>query len=125
MPKTVDQMKTTELSAGRLATASASYHTSPLGLIPKTHQLDRIRLIAGLSVLQGSSTNDGIDFRLCSLEYATIDQAARLAREVVPGALMYKLDLSNTYRRVLIHLDDNWTGLNPATRTLTFRNGAS
>ena len=99
MPETMDQMITTELSAGRLATASApTYcHTSTLGLIPQPHQLDKFQLTVDLSAPQGSSINDGIDPRLCSLEYTIVDLAARLAWEALPRVLMYKLDLSNTY----------------------------
>ena len=109
MPEVTGQMIATDIAAGRLSIAAVpeNCHTSPLGLIPKPHQHNKFRLIVDLSAPQGSSVNDGIEPSLCSLEYASVDQAARLAREAGVGALMYKLDLSNAYRRVPVHSEDH------------------
>ena len=101
----VQQMIESKVTHGRLAIAPSPLgtHTSPLGLIPKPHQPGKFRLIVDLSAPHGSSVNDGIDPSLCSLEYATVDQAAILARQTGPGALMSKLDRSSAYRRVPVH----------------------
>ena len=53
-------------------------------------------MIVDLSAPKGHSINDGIRPELCSLEYATIDQAAELVRSCGKGALMAKLDLRSS-----------------------------
>ena len=83
-----------------IAPSLAETHTNPIGLIPKPHQPNKFRLIVDLSAPSDFSVNDGIDPTLCSLQYAMVDEAARLTRQVGPGALLSKLDLSSIYRRV-------------------------
>ena len=104
----VDQMMAAEVAAGRLIAvpSPAGVHTNPIGLIQKPHKPNKFRLIVDLSAPQGASVNDGIDPSLCSLMYATVDQAAKLARQAGRGALMAKLDLSSGYRRVPVHAAD-------------------
>ena len=48
-------------------------HFSSSGVIPKHHQPGKWRLILDLSNTQGHSVNDGIDPRLCSLQYISVD----------------------------------------------------
>ena len=50
-------------------------HISRFGVIPKSHQSDKWRLITDLSHPTGSSVNDGIPPTLCSLSYVSIDDA--------------------------------------------------
>ena len=58
---------------------------SPIGLIPKKHQPGRWRLIVDLSSPPNGSVNDGIDPVLCSMQYASIDQAVSLILNWVRG----------------------------------------
>ena len=48
---------------------------SRFGIIPKASQPDKRRLIVDLSSPKGHSVNDGIPPELCSLSYASVDQA--------------------------------------------------
>ena len=97
------------MAAGRLAAAplGVRVHTSPICLIPKPHCPGKFHLIVDLSAPRGFSVNDGIDLNLCSLEYATIDQAAAMVRRAGRGALMAKLDHSAAYRRIPVHFDNS------------------
>ena len=98
----IGQTITAEVAVRRLAITPSlvETHTNPIGLIPKLHQPNKFRLIVDLSAPSDFSVNDGIDPTLCSLQYAMVDEAARLTRQVGPGALLSKLDLSSIYRRV-------------------------
>ena len=124
----VDKYITAELNEGRLAIAPMpeQVRVNPIGLIPKPHQPGKYRLIVDLSSPEGFSVNDGIDANLCSLEYATVDDAASLVRCAGPGALMAKLDLSNAYRHVPVHpiecqlLGVQWRGIYYCDRALPF-----
>ena len=49
-----------------------------VGEIPKPHQPGKWRIIVDLSYPKGVSVNDGISQELCSLAYASIDDAERL-----------------------------------------------
>ncbi len=81
-------------------------HCSPIGIIPKPHQPGKFRLIVDLSAPKGSSVNDFIPPELCSLEYASIDDAAKIVTQCGEGALMAKLDLKSAYRMVPVHPAD-------------------
>ena len=78
-------------------------HMSPIGLIPKTHQPVKYRLIIDLSSPHGHSVNDGIKPELCSLEYSSVDNTVKLLLLCGQGALMGKLDLKSAYRMVPVH----------------------
>ena len=79
-----------------------------------------------LSASTDSSVNDGIDSGLCYLEYATVDQVGSLARQAGRVALMSKLDVSSTYRRVPVHPHDQhllgikWQGVVYCDKALPF-----
>ena len=81
-------------------------HISPIGLIPKGGQTGKFRLIVDLSSPQGASVNDGIDPKLCSLSYSSVDEAVAQVRQCGPGALMAKLNLQSAYWKVPVHPDD-------------------
>ena len=106
----VDKYLKEELSAGRLvgplAQPPPGLQVSRFGVIPKTSQPGKWRLIVDLSSPEGVSVNDGVDEALCSLHYPSFDVAARLLLEFGPGALMSKLDIKEAYRMVPVHPED-------------------
>ena len=110
-----DQLQS-ELQLGRLVgplpPAHASVvHVSPMGLVPKPHS-DKWRLIVDLSSPRGRSVNDGISSALCSLQYASVDNAVDIIRCLGQSTELVKLDLSNAYRIVPVHPDDQpWLGV--------------
>ena len=98
-------------------------HRSPIGLVPKAHQVGKWRLIVDLSAPPGASTNDGIATEQCSLKYTSVDEAVlRLSR----GSRLIKIDLKNAYRIVPIHPDNqhllaiSWNGGTYIDRALPF-----
>ena len=100
----------TELAEGRVVGPlsspwSHSIHVSRFGVIPKGSS-GKWRLILDLSSPEGASVNDGIDKTLCSLSYATVDEAASQVVRLGRGALMAKVDIKTAYRLVPIHPDD-------------------
>ena len=109
-PRTVDEYIQKELENGKLMVAPnpSSIHISPIGIIAKPHQPGKFRLIVDLSSPAGGSVNDGIPTELCSLVYATVEEAASLVKGHGKGALMSKLDLMSAYRMVPIHPQDQW-----------------
>lgn len=106
----VDQYVRDEIQEGRLVgpISAGHSHVSPIGLIPKSHQPGEWRLIVDLSSPEGSSVNDGISCELCSLRYASLDDAVEIIRELGQGALLAKLDLRKAYRMVPVHPSDHW-----------------
>ena len=54
----------------------------------------------------GYSTNDGISPSLCSLRYASVDNAVDIIIQLGQSTELVKLDLSNAYRMVPVHPDD-------------------
>ena len=108
----VEQHIREETEAGRLLgplppQLAALCHISPMGLIPKTNQPGKWRLIVDLSTPQGASINDAIDSSHCSLHYASIEDAVQAVRHLGPGTLLAKLDLRKAYRVISVHPDDH------------------
>ncbi len=79
-PHVVQERLHTELAANRLLSpiTSDQPHTSPLGLVPKAHQVNKWRLICDLSAPHRHSVNDGIPTTLCSMQYATVHDAVNI-----------------------------------------------
>ena len=77
-----------------------------MGLIPKSHQSGKFRLIVDLLASLGRSVNDGIDSGLCSLSYASVDDPVRLVCEAGWGTFMAELDFEVAYQHVPVHPDD-------------------
>ena len=50
--------------------------------------------------------NDGISPALCSLSYASVDDAVHMIMQLGPGTELVKVDISNAYRMVPVHPDD-------------------
>ena len=74
--------------------ASTLLQLSPFGAIPKKHRPGKWRLIVDLSSPAGCRRD------LCSVSYASLDEAIGMAGSLGKGALMAKLDLKEAYRAV-------------------------
>lgn len=83
---------------------------SPLGVVLK-REPNQIRLIHHLSYLKGGSVNDAIDPALCSVSYATFDEAVRWVQWFGRGVLMEKTDIESAFRLLPVHPDSLVTGL--------------
>ena len=79
-----------------------------------------------LSFPRPASVNDGILGELCSLKYASLDDAVGLIRQLGPGSQLVKMDLKDAYRMVPAHPDDqhllaiSWEGQTYVDRALLF-----
>ena len=116
-----------EIQSGRLRPLRSSQaQISPIGLIPKPHVQNKWRLIVDLSFPRGRSVNDGISPALCSLSYASVDDAVHMIMQLGPGTELVKVDISNAYRMVPVHPDDQallgiaWQGVSYVDRALPF-----
>ena len=107
----VDERVAAELTAGRLLGPTSPQltpfvHTSPLGLVPKPHQPNKWRLICDLSSPPDHSVNDGISPDLCSLRYASVQDAVNVIQLLGKGTQLVKLDIKDAYRIVPVHPAD-------------------
>ena len=129
-PSVVSEYLREELRLGRLVgpipqPRSHLIHTSPVGLVPKPHS-DKWRLIIDLSYPRGKSVNDGISSAFCSLQYTSVDNAVNIITALGNSTELIKLDLSNAYRIVPVHPDDqpllglSWQGNTYMDRALPF-----
>lgn len=105
----IDEYLAKECSVGRIigpiAKGSLPLQINRFGVIPKPHRPGKWRLIVDLSS-PGASVNDGVSTDLCSLTYASIDDAVALIIRQGRGTQLTKVDLENAYRMVPVHLDD-------------------
>jgi len=105
-PDPIDAYVESERSAGRMIQVAADtpgLRVSRFGVIPKPHQPNKWRLITDLSSPKDGSVNDGIDSALCSVSYASVDEAVRCIRRLGRGAELAKFDIANAYRSVPVH----------------------
>ena len=110
-PEPVREYLQTEIEAGRVIEPldRASFplvQISCFGVIPKRGQPNKWRLILDLSSPANASVNDGISPDLCSIHYASIDDAAKIMCTIGRGARLAKLDIAHAYRNVPIHPQD-------------------
>ena len=109
-PGPVEEYLHKELQMGRVqelpVLVSNKVHTSKFGVIPKSNQPGKWRLILDLSSPSGASVNDGISKDLCSMHYATLDEALAVIVDLGPGALLAKIDIKEAYRNIPVHPDD-------------------
>ena len=113
-PDVVEAYLAKEHGAGRIigplqvpqSSSNTLVHISRFGVIPKPHQPGKWRLIIDLSHPEGRSVNDGVDGELCSLAYATIDEAATIILRLGRFTELAKLDIASAYRMVPVHPDD-------------------
>ena len=81
-------------------------HVSRFGVIPKQGQPGRWRLILDLSSPHHHSVNDGIASELCSIKYATVDNAVQQILQLGRNTLLAKIDIEQAYRNIPIHPSD-------------------
>ena len=106
-PAAVNTKLAKELAAGRIAGPFGvppfpDFMISPLGLVPKKTPSE-FRLVHHLSFPRGSSVNDGIPRALCSVNYASTDDAIKLVKQLGPGCYMAKTDIASAFRIIPIH----------------------
>ena len=104
----VDKYLSQECTAGRVLgplppSTAQNIHTNRFGVIPKKRQPGKWRLILDLSFPPGQSVNDGISKDSCSLQFTTVDDAARLIAQLGRGTLLAKIDIAQAYRNVPVH----------------------
>ena len=111
-PEVVQAYLQAERDAGRIigpipdAPGGKLAHVSRFGLIPKPHQPGKWRLIVDLSHPTEHSVNDAVYPKWCSLEYASLHQAASIILSLGRGVQLAKLDVASAYRIVPVHPDD-------------------
>ena len=81
-------------------------HISKFGVIPKSNQPGKWRLILDLSSPKGASVNDGIQKELCSLQYVKIDEVVEAILGLGTGTELAKMDVKSAYRIVPVHPED-------------------
>lgn len=110
-PEVVDSYIKDELTLNRVhgpysASQCPSVQISRFGVIPKSHQPNKWRLIIDLSHPQGHSVNDNIPKLLCSLSYITVDDAINAIMEYGPNTLLAKVDIKSAFRLLPVHPAD-------------------
>ena len=118
-PEPIERYISAEVEAGRilgpLPAGTEGVHVSRFGVIPKPHQPGKWRLIT-----------DGIEPRLCSLSYASTDDAVRTVQRLGRGTVLAKFDLEAAYRLIPVHPQDRlllgmrWKGDLYVDRSLPF-----
>eukprot|EP00731_Ephydatia_muelleri_P029970 Em0021g493a len=109
-PEIIQNYISNELKMGRLlgplgTNHHHAIHVNRFGVIPKGNS-GKWRLITNLSYPPGNSVNDGIDPKLCSLKYTSVEDVAGIAAKLGQGALMAKVDTEAAYRLVPVHPQD-------------------
>lgn len=89
-----------------LAWVPAGTQLSPIGVIPKSNQPGKWRLIVDLSSPHGQSVNDGIEPHLCTVEYLRMDEVLGRIAASGRGTQLAKMDIASAYRMVPVHPDD-------------------
>ena len=110
-PEVVDEYLDKEMTLSRVAGPFTKAHLpgiqiSRFGVIPKSHQMDKWRLIVDLSHPKSYSVNDGIPKSLCGLSYITVDTAINKILELGPNTLMAKVDIKSAFRLLPVHPAD-------------------
>ena len=92
-PDPVDDYLQSEMRAGRIVGPlpdNSSVQISRFGVIPKSGQPGKWRLILDLSSPHTHSVNDGIAKELCTLKYVTVDHAVKSILQCGRGAQLAK-----------------------------------
>ena len=79
---------------------TADVHTNRFDVIPKRHQQGKWCLILSFRIPPDHSVNTGIDRYLSSLQYATVNDVARIVSDLGPDSQMAKVDIAHAYRKV-------------------------
>lgn len=106
----VDQKLNKEISKGHNRGPFAqppfgNFKVSPLGVIPKK-QPGEYRMIHHLSFPCGGSVNDFIPSDLCSLHYASVDDAVRMIKKTRPSCTLAKPDARSAFQIIPVHPTD-------------------
>ena len=80
---------------------------SRFGVIPKPYKPGQWRLILDLSHPVGLSVNDGIDEKLSSLSYVSVDDIVNTILSLGQGTMLAKIDVRNAYRVIPVHPGQN------------------
>ena len=111
-PQPIRDYLAKELEAGRVIgplgrdASGLNVQVSRFGVIPKPHQPGKWRLITDLSSPGGVSVIDGVDPRLCSVNYASVDDAVEVIVRLGRDARLAKFDLESAYRLVPVWPED-------------------
>ena len=110
-PHIVSEYLRKEVCEGRVAgpfnrSLAPSVHINRFGVIPKSHQPNKWRLIVDLSFPAHKSVNDGIPKELCSMSYVTIDDAIQKIISMGPDAKLAKVDIKHAFRLIPVHPAD-------------------
>lgn len=101
----------TEVTAGRVIGPLPDIpdvQISRFGIIPKQGQPGKWQLILDLSSPHNTSVNvnNGVAQELCSMRYATVDNAIEKVLRLEADSLLAKMDIEHAYRNVPIHPSD-------------------
>ena len=104
----IDKYVAKERACGRLVgpirpEACSRVHLSPFGVIPKSNQPGRWRLIVDLLSPRSQSVNDGILPARASLRYSRIDDAVKFLSAFRGPVDLAKIDLESAYRTIPVH----------------------
>ena len=107
-PDVVQHYLRTEVNMGRLiGPLDNAYklvtHISRFGVIPKSHQPNKWRLIVDLSHPVDFSVNDSILKNLSSIVYITIDTAIQEILRLGKGTMLAKIDVKSAFRLMPVH----------------------
>ena len=130
-PEIVEQYLGKECSLGHIAgplppNLLPNAQINPFGVIPKSSQPGKWRLIVILSATDDLSVNDGIDGGLTSLTYITVDDIIEQVVALGKGAQLAKMDVESAFRIIPVHPEDRpllgmkWNGLLYIDQILSF-----
>ena len=110
-PDPVDKYLAEELQAGKVVgpldfDQLEGTQVSRFGVIPKAGQPEKWRLIVDLSSPREYSVSDGINKDLCSLKYASVEDAVQRIWSMGTNTLLAKIDIQHAYRNIPVHVED-------------------
>ena len=106
-PEPIEAYLAKEVRLGRiLGPLPGGRASQSFGVIPKSHQPGKWRLITDSFSPQGASVNDGIDPSLCTLTYSTVNEAVRCILRLGHDAELAKFDIKRKYRLVPLYPQD-------------------
>ena len=83
-----------------------SLKVSRFGVIPKRNQTNEWRLIVDLSSPTDHSINNGINPRICSLSYISVDDISSSVLAFGQGARLAKSNIRHAYPQIPVHPQD-------------------
>lgn len=109
-PEIVHRKIEKELVEGRIAgpfdtRPIATLRVSPIGLVPKKEP-NEFRLIHHLSYPLGSSVNDFIDRKYCTVQYTSFDVAIHMVQDLGQHCLLFKMDIRSAFRLMPVAVSD-------------------